>query len=305
MSMPTDLDTFDIKLLEHGVCVIAFNRPKRYNALNPQVYDQWGRALEWAAKSDDVRVVVLTGNGKYYTSGQELAIPDSSELEEGVEAAYKRRSGYTEKVVVELINFPKLIIAAIQGPVIGFGVTSSAICDVIYTVPDATFNTPFMQLGTTDSTHLQPISALSITKKYSLTHTRSLHWTLNIGFCAEACSSILFPRIMGYSRANEMLLMGRKFTAQEMKEAGMVARIFPKETFMEEVIKAATVAAKYPPQAMKDTKRLIREHELKFLEDVNTKEMILLGQRMASEESANAIVEFMMAKHDRKEKAKL
>ncbi|KAK3835345.1 MAG: ClpP/crotonase-like domain-containing protein [Linnemannia elongata] len=266
MSMPTDLDTFEVKLLEHGVCVIAFNRPKRYNALNPQVYDQWGRALEWAAKSDDVRVVVLTGNGKYYTSGQELTIPESSELEEGVEAAYKKRSGYTDK----LTNFLPYIFYSL-GPVIGFGVTSSAICDVIYTVPDATFNTPFMQLG----------------------------------FCAEACSSILFPRIMGYSRANEMLLMGRKFTAEEMREAGMVARIFPKETFMEEVIKAATVAAKYPPQAMKDTKRLIREHEVKFLEDVNDKEMILLGQRMASEESANAIVEFMMAKHDRKEKAKL
>ncbi|KAF9910727.1 Enoyl-CoA delta isomerase 2, mitochondrial [Linnemannia zychae] len=268
MSIPTDLDTFEIKLLEHGVAVIAFNRPKKYNALNPQVYDQWGRALEWAAKSDDVRVVVLTGNGKYYTSGQELTIPDSSELEEGVEEAFKRRSGYTENVVRQLINFPKLIIAAIQGPVIGFGVTSSAICDVIYAVPEATFNTPFMQLG----------------------------------FCAEACSSILFPRIMGYSRANEMLLMGRKFTAEEMKEAGVVARIFPKETFMDEVLKAATQAAKYPPQAMKDTKRLIREHEIKFLEDVNTKEMILLGQRMASEESANAIVEFMMAKHDRKSK---
>ncbi|KAF9127377.1 Enoyl-CoA delta isomerase 2, mitochondrial [Mortierella sp. 14UC] len=270
MSVPTDLDTFDIKLLEHGVAVIAFNRPKKYNALNPQVYDQWGRALEWAAKSDDVRVVVMTGHGKYYTSGQELAIPDSSELEGGVEEVYKKRSGYTENVVRQLINFPKLIIAAIQGPVIGFGVTSSAICDVIYTVPEATFNTPFMQLG----------------------------------FCAEACSSILFPRIMGYSRANEMLLMGRKFTAEEMRDAGMVARIFPKETFMEEVLKAATHAAKYPPQAMKDTKRLIREHEIKFLEDVNTKEMILLGERMASEESANAIIEFMMAKHDRKENSK-
>ncbi|KAK3829710.1 MAG: ClpP/crotonase-like domain-containing protein [Linnemannia gamsii] len=271
MSLPTDLDTFDIKLLEHGVCVIAFNRPKKYNALNPQVYDQWGRALEWAANSDDVRVVVMTGHGKYYTSGQELAIPDASELEDGVEEVIKKRSGYTEKVVRLLINFPKLIIAAIQGPVIGFGVTSSAICDVIYTVPEATFNTPFMQLG----------------------------------FCAEACSSILFPRIMGYSRANEMLLMGRKFTAEEMRDSGMVARIFPKETFMEEVLKAATNAAKYPPQAMKDTKRLIREHEIKFLEEVNTKEMILLGERMASEESANAIIEFMMAKHDRKEKAKL
>ncbi|KAF9089565.1 Enoyl-CoA delta isomerase 2, mitochondrial [Mortierella sp. GBA35] len=271
MSVPTDLDTFEIKLLEHGVCVIAFNRPKKYNALNPQVYDQWGRALEWAAKSDDVRVVVLTGNGKYFTSGQELTIPDSSELEDGAEAVFKKRSGYTENVVRQLIYFPKLIIAAIQGPVIGFGVTSTAICDVVYTVPEATFNTPFMQLG----------------------------------FCAEACSSVLFPRIMGYSRANEMLLMGRKFTAEEMRDAGMVARIFPKETFMQEVLKAATQAAKYPPEAMKATKKLIRENDCKFLEETNLKEMNLLGQRMASEESANAIIEFMMAKHERKEKAKL
>lgn len=96
MSVPTDLDTFDIKLLPHGVAVIAFNRPKKYNALNPQVYDQWGRALEWAANSDDVRVCVLTGNGKYFTSGQELTIPDSSELEEGTEELYKKRSAYTE-----------------------------------------------------------------------------------------------------------------------------------------------------------------------------------------------------------------
>ncbi|CAO3567164.1 unnamed protein product [Mortierella alpina] len=269
MSVPTDLDTFDIKLLEHGVAVIAFNRPKKYNALNPQVYDQWGRALEWAAKSDDVRVVVLTGHGKYFTSGQELTIPDSSEMEEGAEVLYKKRSAYTTKVVEELIRFPKLIIAAIQGPVIGFGVTSTALCDVVYTVPDATFNTPFMQLG----------------------------------FCAEACSSIVFPRIMGSSRANEMLLMGRKFTAEEMKEAGMVARIFPKESFMAEVLRLATNAAKFPPQAMKDTKALIRDREYDLLEQINKREMELLGVRMASDESAQAIMEFMMAKYDRKEKA--
>ncbi|KAF9389889.1 Enoyl-CoA delta isomerase 2, mitochondrial [Podila verticillata] len=268
MSIPTDLDTFDIKLLPHGVAVIAFNRPKKYNALNPQVYDQWGRALEWAAKSDDVRVCVLTGHGKYFTSGQELTIPDSSEMEDGAEEMYKKRSGYTLNVVRQLIRFPKLIIAAIQGPVIGFGVTSTALCDVVYTVPEATFNTPFMQLG----------------------------------FCAEACSSVVFPRIMGSSRANEMLLMGRKFTAQEMEKCGMVARIFPRETFMDEVLKLATAAAKYPPQAMKDTKALIRDHEYEFLEKVNAREMTLLGVRMASDESAQAIMEFMMAKHERKEK---
>ncbi|KAG0224592.1 ClpP/crotonase-like domain-containing protein [Mortierella sp. GBAus27b] len=272
MAVPTHLNTFEIKLLEHGVAVIAFNRPDRYNALNPQVYQQWGEALEWAAKSDDVRVVVLTGNGKYYSSGQELAIPDSNELEAegGPEGVYKKRAVHTKKVITELIHFPKLIIAAIQGPVIGFGVTSSAICDVVYATPEATFNTPFMQFG----------------------------------FCAEACSSILLPRVMGYSRANEMLLMGRKFTAEEMKEAGVVARIFPKETFMQEVLKLATAAAKFPPQAMKDTKALIRDIDYDLLDKVSEREMTLLGVRMSSDESAQAIMEFMMAKHERKEKAK-
>ncbi|GJJ68431.1 Delta3-Delta2-enoyl-CoA isomerase [Entomortierella parvispora] len=265
----THLDTFDIQLLDHGVCVIAFNRPKRYNALNPQVYDQWGQALEWAANNDDVRVVVMTGNGKYYTSGQELGIPSSEEMEDGgIEGAIAKRSGYTKKVILQLIHFPKLIIAAVQGPVIGFGVTSASLCDVTYTVPEATFNTPFMQLG----------------------------------FCAEACSSVIFPRVMGYSRANEMLLMGRKFTAEEMREAGMVSRIFPSATFKEEVLKLATAAAKFPPQAMKDTKALIRAHDYGFLNEVNDREMKLLGERMASEESTNAIIEFMMAKEQRKDK---
>lgn len=87
--------------------------------------------------------------------------------------------------------------------------------------------------------------------------------------------------------------MGRKFTAEEMKEAGVVARIFPKENFLEEVIKLATVAAKYPPQAMKDTKALIRDVDFKLLDEVSVREMNLLGVRMASDESAQAIMEFM------------
>jgi len=93
----THLDTFDIQVHDLGVCVITFNRPKKYNALNPNVYDQWGQALEWAATNDDIRVVVLTGNGKYYTSGQELGIPSSDEMEDGgIEGAIARRSAFTK-----------------------------------------------------------------------------------------------------------------------------------------------------------------------------------------------------------------
>jgi peroxisomal 3,2-trans-enoyl-CoA isomerase len=87
--------------------------------------------------------------------------------------------------------------------------------------------------------------------------------------------------------------MGRKFTAEEMKEAGVVARIFPKETFMQEVLKLATAAAKFPPQAMKDTKALIRDIDYDLLDKVSEREMTLLGVRMSSDESAQAIMEFM------------
>ncbi|KAF9397025.1 Enoyl-CoA delta isomerase 2, mitochondrial, partial [Mortierella sp. AD011] len=99
--------------------------------------------------------------------------------------------------------------------------------------------------------------------------------------------------VMGYSRANEMLLMGHKFTAQEMKEANVVSRIFPQETFMQEVLKLATAAAKFPPQAMKDTKALIRDREQKLFHEHSIREMDLLGVRMSSDESAQAIMEFM------------
>jgi len=73
----------------------------------------------------------------------------------------------------------------------------------------------------------------------------------------------------------------------------MVARIFPKESFMSEVLKLATNAAKFPPQAMKDTKALIRDREYELLEQINEREMELLGVRMSSDESAQAIMEFM------------
>lgn len=94
------LETIDIVLFPNGVAEIAHNRPKRYNALSPQSYrvilrdknlvnkknvlkclfvQDWLSALKWAANCEDVKVVVLTGRGKFYTSGQELSLPDMND----------------------------------------------------------------------------------------------------------------------------------------------------------------------------------------------------------------------------------
>ncbi|KAI7903491.1 ClpP/crotonase-like domain-containing protein [Cokeromyces recurvatus] len=256
------LETIEICLFPNGVVEIAHNRPKRYNALSPQSYRDWLAAIKWAAECDAVKVAVLTGRGKFYTSGQELQMPNLNE--ENIEEEMKRRRQTTTHVVTEMIKFPKLLIGAVNGPSIGFGTTTLALCDVVYSVPEATFGTPFMKLVLNE-----------------------------LGFCAEGCSSILFPRIMGPSKANEMLLMGRTFTAKELVDCGLISRLIPAETFRDTILDLAGEAAKFSTEALKVTKGLIRDVDRDVLEQVNQAEMKALGERMSSSDSLESIMRFI------------
>ncbi|KAG2172177.1 hypothetical protein INT44_005548 [Umbelopsis vinacea] len=256
-----DLETFAIQLHSTGVAEIIFNRPEKYNALSGQVYAEWLKAINWAARCDDVKVTVLTGRGKYYSSGKELTVPDpvseSVTYEEKI-ALSKESSQTTRSLVEALINFPKLLIAAVNGPAIGFAVTSLALCDVVYSVPSATFRTPFMQLG----------------------------------ISAEGCSSILFQRIMGPSRANEMLLMGRHFSAPELLQAKFIGEILPEDAFHEEVVNLATKAAQFSLEALKTTKKLIRDVDRELLLKVNNEEFDRLAERKVSQEHVDSVLRF-------------
>ncbi|KAI8369066.1 ClpP/crotonase-like domain-containing protein [Blakeslea trispora] len=257
MSSAPKLETIEIVLFPDGVAEIAHNRPKRYNALSPQSYRDWLAAFRWAASCDDVKVVVLTGRGKFYTSGQELVLPSGTDKDAQEEIDRRRQT--TCDLVAEMIRFPKLLIGAVNGPSIGFGTTTLALCDVVYSVKEATFGTPFMKLA----------------------------------FCAEGCSSILFPRIMGPSRANEMLLLGRTFTAQEMVESGVISRILPTEDFRENILSLARNASNFSPEAVRISKELIRGIDRDLLLEVNVKEMNALGERMKSKDSIDSIKRFL------------
>lgn len=109
------LETIAITLFPSGVAELAFNRPQRYNALSPQAYrvsntksptsttcslddflQDWLSAITWAANDDRVKVTILTGRGKYYTSGQELTMPDFSD--ENLPAELERRQKTTQYV---------------------------------------------------------------------------------------------------------------------------------------------------------------------------------------------------------------
>ncbi|CAO3639700.1 unnamed protein product [Cunninghamella blakesleeana] len=268
MSAIPTFNNFEATLFPSGVLEFAFNRPHILNALNAETYLEWLKGIQFAANDDRVKVLVLTGRGKYYTSGLELAKPDFKN-KEADEADLKRRN-VTINLVKALIDFPKLLIAAANGPAYGFGVTSLALCDVVYASTDSFFATPFMR------------------------------W----GFCAEACSSFTFPRIMGSSKANEMLLMGRTFQVDELVQCGFVSRTFSKETIREDVLKLAEEAAQFSVEAIKVTKKLVRDVDRDTLHKVNDNEMGELKRLVRKPESIASITAFIEANEKRRAERK-
>ncbi|XP_064363159.1 enoyl-CoA delta isomerase 2 isoform X2 [Dromaius novaehollandiae] len=184
---------------KNNITKIMFNRPERKNAISHKMYREIIKALEEAAKNDST-IAVITGNGEYYCSGNDLNNFTNAEAGE-TEKMAKNGAVLLKEFVAHFIDFPKPLIAVVNGPAIGISVTLLGLCDIVYASDTATFHTPFSQLGQSP----------------------------------EGCSSYLFPKIMGLAKANEMLLFNKKLTAAEACAQGLVTEVFPDRTFQKEV----------------------------------------------------------------------
>ncbi|XP_013404825.1 enoyl-CoA delta isomerase 2, mitochondrial isoform X2 [Lingula anatina] len=240
--------------------VITLNRPKKKNAINYQMYEEWGLALAEAAESD-ATIAVVTGAGDYYCSGNDLSnfmnIPP-----DGIAAMAEEGGRILKKFVSAFIDFPKPLLAAVNGPAVGVSVTVLGLFDIVYTTDTATFHTPFSALGQSP----------------------------------EGCSSLTFPQIMGTAKANEMLLFNRKLTAAEAMERGLVTEVFPDHSFQTEVWTRLREMAKLPPVSLRTSKGLIRDVDRAALHATNQRECDLLVDRWQSDECMNAIMNFFQQK---------
>ncbi|XP_008051551.1 enoyl-CoA delta isomerase 2, mitochondrial isoform X2 [Carlito syrichta] len=246
--------------LEDGITKIVFNRPTKKNAINTKMYDEIMRALK-AASKDDSSLTVLTGNGDYYSSGNDLTnftdIPPG-----GVEEKAKNSAILLREFVDCFIDFPKPLIAAVNGPAVGISVTLLGLFDAVFASDRATFHTPFSHLGQTP----------------------------------EGCSSYTFPKIMGPAKATEMLVFGKKLTAREACTNGLVTEVFPDSTFQKEVWTRLKAFAKLPPNAMRISKEVMRNSEKEKLHAVNAEECSVLQGRWLSDECLNAVSNFLSRK---------
>lgn len=200
---------------------LTFNRPDRANAFNETLYHAAADALRAAATDDDVSVVVLTGAGKAFSAGTDLL-----EMAETVDGTGTSRTGFPAFVDV-LQEFPKPLLAAVNGAAVGLGLTMLAHCDLVLVSDDARLLAPFT----------------------------------NMGVAPEAASSYLLPRRMGRQRASRSLFTSDWISAEDAVATGLAVQQCRPETLVEEAMEVATrIASKSLPSLMA-TKRLLLDAE--------------------------------------------
>ena len=143
--------------------------------------------------------------------------------------------------------------------------TSLGLCDLVYSVPHATFHTPFMR------------------------------W----GLAAEGCSSVTFPLQIGYSKAAGLLIAGEVMNAQELYVAGLITRIIPVDGFMDKVLEVAERMAGYSQNAIRTSRELIRQKLRNELHTANLAECQALRERNANNDAMPNILAFI---EERKQK---
>ncbi|XP_015710037.1 enoyl-CoA delta isomerase 2, mitochondrial isoform X1 [Coturnix japonica] len=245
---------------ENKITKIMFNRPDKKNAISHKMYREIINALQEAAKND-CTFAVITGNGEYYTSGNDLNNFSNIQPSEMKKAA-KDGAELLKEFVGSFIDFPKPLVAVVNGPAIGISVTLLGLFDLVYASDKATFHTPFSQLGQSP----------------------------------EGCASYVFPKIMGAAKASEMLLFNKKLTAAEACALGLVNEVFPDSTFQKEVWARLKAYASLPKNSLALSKQLVRSTEKEKLHAVNSRECELLTERWLSDECLNALVSFFQRK---------
>lgn len=237
---------------EGSIQILSFNRPEKMNALTREMYAGLASGLNEAAGDFAVRAVVLTSEGDHFTAGNDiadfLANPPTSEDSD------------VARFLGSLLEFPKPLIASVNGNAVGVGTTMLLHCDVVVAGPSAKFSMPFASLG------LVP----------------------------EAGSSYLFPLLVGYQRAAKIFMTGESFGAESAVTMGLVASIASDP--LREAMEIANHIAQQPPQAMINTKALLKASKHDAVAAVMKAEFELFSLALQSEEAMEAFMNFMSKK---------
>src|ERR1700678_3433149 len=207
---------------ESGVATVTLNRPEKRNAISFELIDDLLRALDEVAKSDAI-VLIVTGAGKAFCSGMDL--DDLKGLLGRTAEQNLADSQMMVRLFRSLYEFPKVTIAAVNGPAIAGGTGLALLCDFTLAVPEA---------------------------KFGYTEVR-------IGFVPAIVSTFLLRQV-GEKIARDLLLTGRIFDAAEALKMGLINEIVAPEKLFDRARELAEQLAENSPLSLLQTKRLLTDH---------------------------------------------
>jgi 2-(1,2-epoxy-1,2-dihydrophenyl)acetyl-CoA isomerase len=204
---------------EGHITTITLNRPDVFNAFNDEQSYELQDALKTARKDENTRVIVLTGAGKAFCSGQDLKAIAGAEKRSFIDSLHKRYN----PIIREMRNIPKPIICKLNGVAAGAGCSLALASDFIIASENASLIEVF----------------------------------INVALVMDSGSSFFLPRLVGSARAFELSTMGTKVSAKQALEWGMINRCVPAENLDAETQNIADYYAAAPTKAIGLMKKLL------------------------------------------------
>lgn len=205
---------------DNGVLLITIDRPEKYNAADEEMHAELARVWRDVSADPETRVAVITGAGKAFSAGGDLA------MVERMAGDYDRVSHMLSEMsdmVYNIINCEKPIISAINGVAVGAGTVAALLADVAIAAEDAKIGDGHVKLGVAAGDH----------------------------------AAIIWPLLAGMAKARYYLLTGEMITGAEAERIGMVAKALPRDQVLDEALRVADTLATGAQQAIRLTKRTL------------------------------------------------
>ena len=239
----------------NGVCTLALNRPEVYNSFNQSMALQLQQQLDDCASNDEVRVIVITGIGKAFCAGQDLAEatdPNGPGLQTIVRDHYN-------PIILKIRSIEKPVIAAVNGVAAGAGANIALACDITIAKQSASF-----------------IQAFS-----------------KIGLIPDSGGTFFLPRLIGMQKALALMMTGDKVSALEAEKLNMIYKAVDDESFDEEIENFANQLAIMPTRGLGLTKRAVNLGLFNSLEDQLDVEEKIQIEAGSTEDFAEGVAAFM------------
>lgn len=199
--------------IKNSVAYITLNRPEVFNSFNREMALRLQETLDMCEADDDVRAIVLTGNGKAFCAGQDLKEVTSPELNPGFKKILEE---HYNPIITRIRSIKKPVIGAINGVAAGAGANIAIACDIVVAHEKVSF-----------------IQAFSL-----------------IGLVPDSGGTFFLPRLIGFQRALALAMLGDKISAEDAERMGMIYKVLPFESFEEEVKQLALKLAGMPTKAL-------------------------------------------------------